>query len=187
MLYEVITYQEVEEATLSQIGNLIHHSIISTLVAQKLHSQMVPRPFLSTCIEKCIETGVDLSQGGAKYNVGPVLTGIGLAVVANSLAVIKKLVFEDKVVSLDELNKALDANWQGYESLRAKALDVPKYGNDDDYVDSIARTIANYYYRKTREYRDIFGSRFNTAVITSYSIHYTKLYDNEGRLRRAVC
>lgn len=159
------SYQDVEQATLEQIGNLIHHGIVSTLVAQKLHAEMVPRPFLSTCIEACIESGVDLAQGGAKYNVGPVLTGIGLAVVANSLAVIKKLVFDDQVVSLAELNRALDANWQGYDVLRAKALDVPKYGNDDDYVDSIARTVANYYYRKTREYHDIFGSRFNTAFM----------------------
>lgn len=158
-------YQDVEDATLEQIGNLIHHGVISTLVAQKLHADMVPRPFLSTCIEACLDSGVDLAQGGAKYNVGPVLTGIGLAIVANSLAVIKKLVFEDQVVTLAELNQALDANWQGYDALRARALDVPKYGNDDDYVDAIARTVANDYYRKTREYHDIFGSRFNTAFM----------------------
>ncbi len=162
---ELDSYDKVESATLEQIGNLIKHSVISTLTAQKLHATMVPRPFLSTCIEDCIENAVDLAQGGAKYNVGPVLTGIGLAVVANSLAVIKRLVFEDQLVTLTELNNALNSNWQGYEQLRAKALDVAKYGNDDDYVDSIARDIANYYYRTTREYRDIFGSRFNTAFM----------------------
>lgn len=162
---EFASYQAVEEATLSQIGHLIRHSVISTLVAQRLHEEMVPRPFLSACIEDCIETATDLSKGGAKYNIGPVLTGIGLAIVANSLAVIKKLVFEDKVTTMVELNKALDSNWEGFEALRAKALDVPKYGNDDDYVDGIARTIANYYYRTTREYHDIFGSRFNSAFM----------------------
>lgn len=159
------SYEAVEQATLAQIGHLIHHAIVATLVAQKLHAEMVPRPFLSTCIEACLDSGVDLAKGGAKYNVGPVLTGIGLAVVANSLAVIKKLVFEDQVVTLAELNQALDANWQGYDALRARALDVPKYGNDDDYVDAIARRVANDYYRKTREYHDIFGSRFNTAFM----------------------
>ena len=162
---EFASYQAVEDATLSQIGHLIRHSVISTLVAQRLHEEMVPRPFLSACIEDCIETATDLSKGGAKYNIGPVLTGIGLAIVANSLAVIKKLVFEDKVTTMAELNKALDTNWEGFEALRAKALDVPKYGNDDDYVDGIARTIANYYYRTTREYHDIFGSRFNSAFM----------------------
>jgi len=159
------SYQQVEDAVLSQIGHLIHHAVISTLVAQKLHQQQVPRPFLSCCIENCLESAVDLSQGGAKYNIGPVLTGIGLAVVANSLAVIKKLVFEQQQVTLATLNQALDANWQGFDALRAQAQDVPKYGNDDEYVDKIARTIANDYYRRTREYRDIFGSRFNTAFM----------------------
>jgi formate C-acetyltransferase len=116
-------------------------------------------------VEDCIKNGKDLSHGGAHYNVGPVLTGIGLAVVANSLAVIKKLVFEDKTTTMEELNHALNANWVGYEDLRAKALSVPKYGNDDDYVDAIAREIANYYYKETRAHKDIFGSKFNSAFM----------------------
>jgi formate C-acetyltransferase len=162
---EYTSYQQVEDAAFEQVGNLIYHSVVATVVAQKLHSQMVPRPFLSTCIEECLTSGTDLSQGGAKYNVGPVLTGIGLAVVANSLAVIKKLVFEDQVTTLAELDAAMNADWEGYESLRGKALDVVKYGNDDDYVDSIARDLANYYYRETRSYKDIFGSNFNSAFM----------------------
>lgn len=159
------SYPDIQDAVFAQVGNLIRHSVISTVVAQKLHAEMVPRPFLSTCIEACVENGVDLSRGGAKYNVGPVLTGIGLAVVANSLAVIKKLVFEDKVATLAELDAALGADWDGYEDLRTKALAVPKYGNDDDYVDAIARDLANFYYRETRTYKDNFGSPFNSAFM----------------------
>lgn len=159
------SFEEVKNATLEQMKNLIYHSVVATVVAQKLHTQLVPRPFLSTCVEDCIKNGKDLSCGGAHYNVGPVLTGIGLAVVANSLAVIKKLVFEDKVTTMEELNNAMDANWVGYEELRAKAISVPKYGNDDDYVDDIAREIANYYYLETRAHKDIFGSNFNSAFM----------------------
>ncbi|WP_352399252.1 formate C-acetyltransferase/glycerol dehydratase family glycyl radical enzyme [Anaerotignum sp.] len=159
------SYQEVKSAALEQLKNLIYHSVVATVIAQKLHTKLVPRPFLSTCVEDCIKNGKDLSQGGAHYNVGPVLTGIGLAVVANSLAVIKKLVFEDEVTTMAELDAALNANWVGYEDLRAKALSVPKYGNDDDYVDNIAREIANYYYLETRAHTDIFGSKFNSAFM----------------------
>ena len=164
-LADYASYQEIEDATFEQVGNLIHHSVVSTVIAQKLHAEMVPRPFLSTCIGHCLEEGKDLSRGGAKYNVGPVLTGIGLAVVANSLAVIKKLVFEDKVTTLAELDAAMNADWEGYDALRTKALAVVKYGNDDDYVDAIARDLANYYYRKTRAYKDNFGSPFNSAFM----------------------
>ena len=97
--------------------------------------------------------------------MGPVITGIGLAVVANSLAVIKKLVFEDKAATMAELDAALAANWEGFEELRAKAQAVPKYGNDDDYVDQIAIEIANWYYREIHQYKDVFGSPFNTAFM----------------------
>ena len=112
------------------------HSVVSTVIAQKLHSEMVPDRSCPPASAHCMEEGRDLSQGGARYNVGPVLTGIGLAVVANSLAVIKKLVFEDKVTTLAELDAAMNADWEGYEALRTKALAVVKYGNDDDYVDA---------------------------------------------------
>lgn len=109
--------------------------------------------------------GKDLSRGGAKYNVGPVITGIGLAVAANSLAAVKKLVFEDRACSMATLVDALRANWQGYEPLRRLAADAPKYGNDDDYVDAIARKVANHFYHEVHRYRDIFGNPFTSAFM----------------------
>lgn len=159
------SYEEVEEAFYKQFDNLIEHSIIATLVAQKLHKEMVPRPFLSSCIEECMIQGKDLVDAGAKYNIGPVLTGIGLAVTSNSLAVIKKLVFGDKVTTMETLIKALDANWEGYEELRQLAIAVPKYGNDIDYVDDIAIKMANHYYKEGHQYKDINGNNFITAFM----------------------
>ncbi|WP_027702766.1 glycyl radical protein [Metaclostridioides mangenotii] len=160
-----VSYEEVEEAFYKQFDNLIEHSIIATLVAQRLHKEMVPRPFLSSCIEDCMTKGKDLVDAGAKYNLGPVLTGIGLAVTSNSLAVIKKLVFEDRVTTMETIVKALDANWEGYDDLRQLALNVSKYGNDIDYVDDIAIKMANHYYREGHKYTDINGNNFNTAFM----------------------
>lgn len=159
------SYEEVEKAFYDEFDKLIEHSVISTLVAQKLHKEMVPRPFLSSCIESCLDNGMDLVDAGAKYNLGPVLTGIGLAVVANSLAVIKKLVFEDKKVEMKDIVEAMNANWEGFEELRNMVLEVPKYGNDNDYVDDIARNIANHYYKIGHSYKDINGNPFNTAFM----------------------
>ena len=159
------SYEEVEDAFYRQFDNLCRHAIILTVEAQRLHVEMVPRPFLSSCIEHCMETGTDLSKGGAKYNIGPVITGIGLAVVANSLAAVKKLVFEDKVCDMATLAKALQADWAGYEDLREQAKAAPKYGNDDDYVDSIAQKLANHFYHEIHQYKDIFGSPFLTAFM----------------------
>ena len=104
------SFEEVKAAFYRQFDNLCRHSVILTVEAQRLHREMVPRPFLSSCIEHCLTSGKDLSHGGAQYNIGPVITGIGLAVVANSLAAVKKLVFEDKVCNMATLANALQAD-----------------------------------------------------------------------------
>ena len=160
-------YEEIEDTFFKQFDNLIAISVVGTLVAQKLQKMMIPRPLFSALFGECLESGRDLVDGGAKYNIGPVLTGIGLAETANSLAAIKQLVYVDKVCTADELLNALDQNWAGYEKLRALAIKAPKYGNDDNFVDDIARKIANHFYEETRKYTDIYGSRFTSAFMGS--------------------
>lgn len=162
---EMTSFEEVKAAFYRQFDNLCRHSVILTVEAQRLHREMVPRPFLSSCNEHCLETGRDLSHGGAQYNIGPVITGIGLVVVANSLAAIQKLVFEEHRCDMATLAKALQANWNGYEELRAAAKAAPKYGNDDDRVDGIAREVANHFYDEIHQYHDIFGLPFLTAFM----------------------
>lgn len=159
------TFEALKEAFFKQLAHLIHHSVIGTVVAQKLHMDMVPRPFLSSCVDGCLQSGKDLSRGGAVYHVGPVLTGIGLGVVANGLMAVKKLVFDDQVVTLNTLHEALEANWEGFESLRELALAAPKYGNDQEDVDRLAVEISDFYHRQTHEHRDLFGAPFNTAFM----------------------
>ena len=159
------TYEEVEKAFFEQFDHLIDISVTASLIAQRLQQKMIPRPYFSAVSESCLEKGKDLVDGGAKYNIGPVLTGIGLAVAANSLAAIKKLVFEDKVCTAEELWDALDRNWEGHEELRKMAQNAPKYGNDDDYADSIAQRISNHYYEVTHRYRDIYGNPFTSAFM----------------------
>ena len=159
------SYEEVKAAVYRQIAYLIKHSVIGTITAQQIHAEMVPRPYLSLLVDGCMEKGQDLSKGGAKYNVGPVLTGIGVADTANSLAMIKKLVFEDKKYTLADICMALDVDWVGYEELRQAALACPKYGNDIDYVDSIAVEITEFYHQQIRSYKDYFGSPFNSAFM----------------------
>ncbi|EQF90537.1 pyruvate formate lyase family protein, partial [Clostridioides difficile CD196] len=129
---EFTSFEELKDEFLKQLAYLVKSSVIGTTVAQQIHKEMVPRPFLSTCVDGCLDKGVDLSKGGAKYNIGPVLTGIGLGVVSNSLAAIKKLVFEDKVTTLEELTKALNNDWEGYEELRKLYVDGGRGGNGQD-------------------------------------------------------
>jgi formate C-acetyltransferase len=164
-LAEFTSYEDLKQAFFRQLAFLIKHSVIGSITAQRIHAETVPRPYLSLLVDGCMDKGRDLSQGGAKYNLGPVLTGIGVADSANSLAALKKLVFEEKRYTLADFGQALANDWAGFEQLRKDALACPKYGNDDDYADSIAVEITNFYYREVRAYTDLFGSRFLSAFM----------------------
>jgi formate C-acetyltransferase len=144
---------------------MIKHGIIATIIAQQVQAERAPRPFFSSFTEGCMETGRDLTQGGARYNVGPVLTGIGIADTVNSLAAIKYLIFDRQITNLQTLCEALDKNWEGFDELRHKALECPKFGNDDDYVDRFATEISNFYHKEITRYKDIYGSPFNSAFM----------------------
>ncbi len=159
------SYEELLEAWKRQFRNLVRHGVISLVTAQEVHREIGQRPFMSACNESCLRSGADLVDGGAKYNIGPVFTGVGLSVTANSLAVIKRLVYEEKVTTLAELVDALDADWVGYEALRQRALACPKYGNDEDYVDLIARDLADFYRQEVVQYKDLYGAHFVTAFM----------------------
>jgi formate C-acetyltransferase len=99
-------------------------------------------PVLSTLTEGCLDSGRDVMAGGAIHNPSGVNL-FGVANVANSLAAIKKLVFEEEAISLDELRDALRNNFEGQEPLRQMLLNrAPKYGNGDEYVDRIATDAA---------------------------------------------
>ena len=102
-----------------------------------LSYMIAPDPLMSSIVDDCIEKGKDLSQDGAKYIFHQILI-TGLSNTVDAMAVIKKLVYEDKVIGMAELIKAIENNWEGYERLRARAInEIPKFGNDIDYVDSI--------------------------------------------------
>ena len=72
------------------------------------------------------------------FENGAVINPIGMINIADIMAAIKKLVFEEKKYTLEELNTALEADWKGYEKMRLDFEHAPKYGNDNDFVDEIA-------------------------------------------------
>jgi formate C-acetyltransferase len=159
------SFGQVKAAFFQQLAYLVKQASIATLIAQQVHSEMAPRPFLSLLVEGCMASGKDLSRGGAALNVGAVLTGIGLADAANALEAVRVLVFEREAVSMATLCQALDSDWDGFEQLRAQALDCPKYGNDLERVDRLAVEISNVYQKEVNSRRDWFGSPFNSAFM----------------------
>ena len=106
----------------------------------------LPAPFLSLLIDDCIKRGIDYNSGGARYN-SSYIQGVGLGTITDSLSSIKYNVFDKRVISLEDLNHILSQNYEGEASMRKRFLDdTPKYGNDDDYADSILKDVFEIYF-----------------------------------------
>jgi len=124
----------------------------------------MPQPFLSALTADCLARGLDISEGGARYNFSG-FQGIGLGTAADSLAALRKLVFEEHRFGLPEVLHALDADFDGHEPLRqALASDAPKYGNDCDDVDSIAVDLANEFCTEVKKHTTWRGGSFLPAL-----------------------
>ena len=139
------SFDELMAAVKAQLKYQVTQCHIDMLVAEKLHAEEFQLPTFTILATGAIEKGVDVVAGGARVNIGPTHECSGIADIGDSLAAIKKLVFDDKQIPMDELCKALDADFEGYEALRQKLLNAPKYGNDDDYVDDLIAEILQYY------------------------------------------
>ena len=124
-----------------------------------------PDPFLSALTQNCIERGLDINDGGAAFPRFHGIAMMGLATLADSLAAVKKLVFEERVIAYEDLMAALDNDFTGAEELRLQlANKAPKYGNDDMYVDSIAAQIVDWTASECLAHTVIGGGRFVSAM-----------------------
>lgn len=138
------TYEEFDAAVKEQVKYVTKLSSIATVISQRVHRELAPKPLMSIMYEGCMENGRDVSSGGAMYNFGPGVVWSGLATYTDAMAAIKKLVFDDKKYTLEQLNTALKADFVGYEQVKNDCLNAPKFGNDDDYVDLIAADIVHF-------------------------------------------
>lgn len=100
--------------------------------------KIAPSPLLSAIMDGCIESGRDLSNDGARYNIYPLmLTGVANCI--DSLVVLKELVYEQKLITMDDVVKATACNYVGYEAMQQLVKNrAPKFGNDDDRADEMA-------------------------------------------------
>ncbi len=151
------TYEQFEAAVKKQVEYVTKWSSVATVITQRVHRELAPKPLMSIMYEGCMENGRDVSAGGAMYNFGPGVVWSGLATYADSMAAIKKLVYDDKKYTLEQLNEALKADFAGYDQIRKDCLDAPKYGNDDDYADSIAADIISFTEQDHRRYKTLYS------------------------------
>jgi len=136
------TYQELHEALAFQIEYEAHKAIEEGNLYQTLAYWHRPAPLLSCFIQGCLETGRNISEGGALYNfLQP--EAVGTPNVVDGIAAVKTLVEEQKRFTLDDFRDALSDNFEGHDELRRAILfDCPKYGNDDEEINALFAEVA---------------------------------------------
>lgn len=165
-----ISYSEIEEAFYGQMNNAVKQQMILNDALEIAHRDLVPLPFESILVDDCLEKGLPLASGGAHLN-NPAIEGVGLSTVADSLMALKKLVFKEHSITMKALLEALSVNFNNNEIIRQKLISkAPKYGNDIDEVDFIARDIGRAFSKEVERYRSPRGASY-CAGLYSISAH----------------
>ncbi|MBI2854071.1 MAG: hypothetical protein HYX87_04010 [Chloroflexi bacterium] len=140
------SFEELYGAFKTQVGWFVDRLIQVTNLGFVVRQENYALPYNSALLTGCLESGKDALAGGARWGAKflACLRPYGHANTVNSLAAIKKLVYEDKKLSMDELLASLTANFEGKAEIQAMLLAAPKWGNDDDYVDSIMVDLYNW-------------------------------------------
>ena len=164
MLTDFTSFEQVQEAFRTQVQYFVDLMVCSLNCTEKLIGDYCPHIFSSLLLEGCMEHGRDCTRGGAKYNhIG--IQGVGMADVADSLTVLKKLVFDEPRISKAEMLEAMRTNFEGKEVLRQICLNrVPKYGNDIDEADEMAVWTARLYCDCVRGKATVRGGTFRPGL-----------------------
>jgi formate C-acetyltransferase len=149
------SFNEVIEAWDRIVRDFTRQCVIIDSSADTVLEKDTADILCSALCDDCIERGLNLKEGGAVYDFISDLQ-VGIANLADSLAAIKKCVFEDKTVSAAELWDALMANFEGQRNteIRELLLAAPKYGNDDNYVDTLIRKAYDIYIDEMKKYHN---------------------------------
>lgn len=160
-------FKDIEEFKDALKKQILHHYRMicdGYNVMQSMHMTRFPVIFASMVTKGCVESGRSVQHGGAKYSTaGLYITGA--ANLADSIAAIDTCIFKDKDITMDELIKALDANFAGYERLRQLLINKPpKFGNDNEYVDGIYREMMHFIAGSVQQWPDARGGRYSFNV-----------------------
>jgi len=167
--------EDVIEAYLEQVRFFFGKMVKLENTSRGLWRKYAPRPFLSAIMDGSIERGQDTQEWAettSSINAFNII--VGPTNVADSLAAIKKLVFDDKELTMREFIDILDKNWEGHEDLRQKVItQIPKWGNDDDYVDLLAKEVHERSEAVYQEFTDEHGAKWRmdgSGVSATYGL-----------------
>jgi pyruvate-formate lyase len=151
---ELITFNDLWSAYTKQVEHFVDLMAEQELLEYKIAGEHSPYLYMSLLYDDCFEKGEGMFSGGIRY-LGGTLETYGNTNTADSLTAIKKLVYEQKLYTLEEVVKALDYNFEGYEKMRQQLKNAPKYGNDneeaDDMLVKVHEHVCNYVKNKGDE------------------------------------
>ena len=150
----------------------------------ELYEKYLPRPFYSAVVQGCIESGRESRKWVYPSMIHHFAQVIGGINVADAITAVRKLCFDEKRISLQELIAVMDRNWEGREDLRQACLQAPKFGNDDDYADEIARIVQRRGEEAMESIKDRYGLSNRgdgSAVSATYGLAIDTPATPEGR------
>jgi len=152
-LEKLTTFEKFYAAVKKQTAYIIKHSVDIYELSENIRKQYNNTAYLSTLVKGCMESGKDVTEGGAELSF-VTIEGVTFASTVDSILAVKYLVYDEKECTLPVLVEALKKNWEGYEVLRAKTLNkAPKFGQDNDESDEIARDYMEFFANETWKYK----------------------------------
>lgn len=151
------TFDDFFDAVKAHIRYFVDVIVSGNQLLDYLSMNYRPVPCLSLTYPHCIESAVDYSMGGAKYNCGGGVITVGQADIINSLAAVRNLIYDEKKLTMQQLCNALAANFKGYEDVQKLCMEAPKYGNDDERADWIVGEVFTYIINQFETYDTKFG------------------------------
>jgi len=162
---EAGSYTEFFEIYKKQLNHFIDIKLKGNMIIEKMYSEYIPVPFLSVVIDDCIKKGSDYNSGGARYNTS-YIQGVGIGSITDSLSSLKQHVFEEKNFSVMQVKEILAKNFSGYDdAYKLFKSYTHKYGNDDDYADSIMKEVFEAFYSCVTDRNNVKGGKYRIDML----------------------
>lgn len=167
-------YEQLHEALKTQLQYFMPLLREIGLTGLSSALETVPQIFCSALVDDCIKRGKQMIDGGARFSMGDGAGPVGMIDLGNSMAAIKKVVFDKKKTTMAQLLAALEANFEGdgHGEIRRSLLQAPKYGNDDEYVDDIVKEWFQLFWDEHQKFKTHLGTDVGRPYALSVTTHF---------------
>ncbi len=160
------TWEDFWNAWKQQIQFAIKYTVDINNLCEELRGEFLPTPYLSTIVRGCIEKGLDVRNGGPELRF-ITIEGVGFATTVDSLLAIKKLVYDDKKYTITQIKEALINDFKDTEVMQTFLKNkAPKYGNDDDAADELARKVMKVWADETWKYKTLTDFQYRPGMLS---------------------